>query len=98
MTAAIVPTQVGLLEYRPGNWPVEEQHEAVDAVRMGMRVDEVTVRVGMDVPAVQAPDSSLNYFVDETPDQPTLFEADFVLIGSVEQVRTDLDASGRAGR
>ncbi|MEC5404450.1 TIM barrel protein [Paraburkholderia sp. MPAMCS5] len=31
------------------------------------------------LPAVQAPDSSLNYFVDETPDQPTLFEADFVL-------------------
>jgi len=31
------------------------------------------------VPAVQAPDGSLNYFVDETPDQPTLFEADFVL-------------------
>lgn len=29
--------------------------------------------------AVQAPDGSLNYFVDETPDQPTLFEADFVL-------------------
>jgi 4-hydroxyphenylpyruvate dioxygenase len=31
------------------------------------------------LPAVQAPDGSLNYFVDETPDQPTLFEADFVL-------------------
>ncbi|RAS34534.1 bifunctional sugar phosphate isomerase/epimerase/4-hydroxyphenylpyruvate dioxygenase family protein [Paraburkholderia bryophila] len=31
------------------------------------------------LPAVQAPDSSLNYFVDETPDRPTLFEADFVL-------------------
>ncbi|HZZ09347.1 MAG TPA: TIM barrel protein [Paraburkholderia sp.] len=31
------------------------------------------------LPAVQAPDSSLNYFVDETPEQPTLFEADFVL-------------------
>ncbi len=31
------------------------------------------------VPAVQAPDGSLNYFVNEQPDQPTLFEADFVL-------------------
>ncbi|MFM0740868.1 TIM barrel protein [Paraburkholderia xenovorans] len=31
------------------------------------------------LPAVQAPDGSLNYFVDETPEQPTLFEADFVL-------------------
>jgi 4-hydroxyphenylpyruvate dioxygenase len=31
------------------------------------------------LPAVQAPDSSLNYFVDEAPNQPTLFEADFVL-------------------
>ncbi|RKF46854.1 bifunctional sugar phosphate isomerase/epimerase/4-hydroxyphenylpyruvate dioxygenase family protein [Paraburkholderia fungorum] len=31
------------------------------------------------LPAVQAPDGSLNYFVDETPDQPTLFEADFIL-------------------
>ncbi|WP_345816075.1 TIM barrel protein [Paraburkholderia sp. PREW-6R] len=31
------------------------------------------------LPAVQAPDSSLNYFVDEAPEQPTLFEADFVL-------------------
>lgn len=31
------------------------------------------------LPAVQAPDSSLNYFVDEAPDRPTLFEADFVL-------------------
>ncbi|WP_118180309.1 bifunctional sugar phosphate isomerase/epimerase/4-hydroxyphenylpyruvate dioxygenase family protein [Paraburkholderia phosphatilytica] len=31
------------------------------------------------LPAVQAPDGSLQYFVDETPDAPTLFEADFVL-------------------
>ncbi|MGA7779756.1 MAG: TIM barrel protein [Paraburkholderia sp.] len=31
------------------------------------------------LPAVRAPDGSLNYFVDETPDTPTLFEADFVL-------------------
>nr|WKF62020.1 4-hydroxyphenylpyruvate dioxygenase [Paraburkholderia busanensis] len=31
------------------------------------------------LPTVQAPDGSLNYFVDESPDQPTLFEADFVL-------------------
>ena len=33
------------------------------------------------LPAVRAPDGSLNYFVDETPDAPTLFEADFVLDG-----------------
>lgn len=31
------------------------------------------------LPAVRAPDGSLNYFVDETPDEPTLFEADFLL-------------------
>ncbi|SDG35588.1 bifunctional sugar phosphate isomerase/epimerase/4-hydroxyphenylpyruvate dioxygenase family protein [Paraburkholderia phenazinium] len=31
------------------------------------------------LPAVRAPDGSLNYFVDETPDAPTLFEADFLL-------------------
>ncbi len=31
------------------------------------------------VPAVRAPDGSLSYFVDEAPDAPTLFEADFVL-------------------
>jgi 4-hydroxyphenylpyruvate dioxygenase len=32
------------------------------------------------VPAVQGPDGSLNYFVNEKPGQPTLFEADFTLI------------------
>ncbi|HKT99677.1 MAG TPA: TIM barrel protein [Paraburkholderia sp.] len=31
------------------------------------------------VPAVQAPDGSLNYFVNENPGEPTLFEADFIL-------------------
>jgi len=31
------------------------------------------------VPAVQAPDGSLDYFVDEEPGQPTIFEADFEL-------------------
>lgn len=31
------------------------------------------------LPAVRAPDGSLNYFVDETPNAPTLFEADFLL-------------------
>ncbi|RFU44049.1 bifunctional sugar phosphate isomerase/epimerase/4-hydroxyphenylpyruvate dioxygenase family protein [Paraburkholderia sp. DHOC27] len=31
------------------------------------------------LPAVRAPDGSLNYFVDETPNAPTLFQADFVL-------------------
>ena len=34
------------------------------------------------LPAVQAPDGSLDYFVDETPDEPTLFESDFVLTGT----------------
>ncbi|HEY1997023.1 bifunctional sugar phosphate isomerase/epimerase/4-hydroxyphenylpyruvate dioxygenase family protein [Paraburkholderia sp.] len=33
------------------------------------------------LPAVRAPDGSLNYFVDELPDEPTLFEADFILNG-----------------
>ena len=32
------------------------------------------------VPAVKAPDGSLIYFVNERPDEPTLFEADFELI------------------
>ena len=41
------------------------------------------------VPAVQAPDGSLNYFVRETPDQPTLFEADFSL--------TDIDGPVEVG-
>ena len=31
------------------------------------------------VPSVQAPDGSLEYFVDEVPGEPTLYEADFVL-------------------
>ncbi|WP_133645975.1 bifunctional sugar phosphate isomerase/epimerase/4-hydroxyphenylpyruvate dioxygenase family protein [Paraburkholderia flava] len=41
------------------------------------------------IPAVRAPDGSLNYFVDETPDQPTLFEADFAL--------TDIDGPNEVG-
>ncbi|MDE1182691.1 sugar phosphate isomerase/epimerase and 4-hydroxyphenylpyruvate domain-containing protein [Paraburkholderia sp.] len=41
------------------------------------------------LPAVQAPDGSLNYFVDEAPDAPTLFEADFVL--------TDVDGPSEVG-
>lgn len=32
------------------------------------------------VPAVRAPDGSLNYLVNEKSEQPTLFEADFMLI------------------
>ncbi len=31
------------------------------------------------VPGVRAPDGSLHYFVDARPDEPTLYEADFVL-------------------
>jgi 4-hydroxyphenylpyruvate dioxygenase len=41
------------------------------------------------VPAIQAPDGSLNYFVNETPDEPTLFEADFAL--------TDIDGPSEVG-
>ncbi|WP_322054344.1 bifunctional sugar phosphate isomerase/epimerase/4-hydroxyphenylpyruvate dioxygenase family protein [Paraburkholderia bannensis] len=41
------------------------------------------------VPAVQAPDGSLNYFVNEEPGKPTLFEADFVL--------TDVDGPTEVG-
>jgi 4-hydroxyphenylpyruvate dioxygenase len=48
----------------------------------GFRYAPFSGRVGPNervLPAVQGPDGSLNYFVDEAPDQPTLFEADFVL-------------------
>lgn len=41
------------------------------------------------VPAVQAPDGSLNYFVNEEPGKPTLFEADFAL--------TDVDGPTEVG-
>jgi 4-hydroxyphenylpyruvate dioxygenase len=41
------------------------------------------------VPAIQGPDGSLNYLVDESADQPTLFEADFVL--------TDIDGPSEVG-
>lgn len=41
------------------------------------------------VPAVQGPDGSLDYFVTEQPDQPTLFEADFML--------TDIDGPSEVG-
>ncbi|HTR11254.1 MAG TPA: TIM barrel protein [Paraburkholderia sp.] len=41
------------------------------------------------VPAVQGPDGSLNYFVNEEPGQPTLFEADFTL--------TDIDGPVEVG-
>ena len=47
------------------------------------------------LPAVRAPDGSLNYFVDETPDAPTLFEADFVLDETAQPAHparlTDID-------
>jgi 4-hydroxyphenylpyruvate dioxygenase len=48
----------------------------------GFRYAPFSGRIGPNervLPAVQAPDASLNYFVDEAPDEPTLFEADFVL-------------------
>jgi 4-hydroxyphenylpyruvate dioxygenase len=41
------------------------------------------------VPAIQAPDGSLNYFVNEQPGEPTLFEADFAL--------TDVDGPTEVG-
>ena len=41
------------------------------------------------VPGVQAPDGSLDYFVDETPGAPTLYESDFVL--------TDVDGPVEVG-
>ena len=41
------------------------------------------------VPAVRSPDGSLNYLVNERSDQPTLFEADFVL--------TDIDGPSEVG-
>jgi 4-hydroxyphenylpyruvate dioxygenase len=41
------------------------------------------------VPAVRSPDGSLNYLVNERADQPTLFEADFVL--------TDIDGPSEVG-
>jgi 4-hydroxyphenylpyruvate dioxygenase len=41
------------------------------------------------LPGVQAPDGSLEYFVDEAPGAPTLYEADFVL--------TDIDGPYEVG-
>jgi 4-hydroxyphenylpyruvate dioxygenase len=41
------------------------------------------------LPGVQAPDGSLEYFVDEAPGTPTLYEADFVL--------TDIDGPYEVG-
>ncbi|SMG01132.1 4-hydroxyphenylpyruvate dioxygenase [Burkholderia singularis] len=41
------------------------------------------------VPGVRAPDGSLEYFVDETPGAPTLYESDFVL--------TDIDGPSEVG-
>jgi len=41
------------------------------------------------VPAVRSPDGSLNYLVNERSDQPTLFEADFLL--------TDIDGPSEVG-
>ncbi|WP_323123390.1 bifunctional sugar phosphate isomerase/epimerase/4-hydroxyphenylpyruvate dioxygenase family protein [Burkholderia alba] len=49
-------------------------------------------QVGPDervLPSVRAPDGSLGYFIDETPDAPTLYEADFVL--------TDIDGPSEVG-
>jgi 4-hydroxyphenylpyruvate dioxygenase len=41
------------------------------------------------VPAIRSPDGSINYLVNETSGQPTLFEADFVL--------TDVDGPNEVG-
>lgn len=41
------------------------------------------------LPSVRAPDGSLNYFVDEAPGAPTLYESDFVL--------TDIDGPSEVG-
>ncbi|MDN7582260.1 bifunctional sugar phosphate isomerase/epimerase/4-hydroxyphenylpyruvate dioxygenase family protein [Burkholderia orbicola] len=41
------------------------------------------------LPSVKAPDGSLEYFVDEAPDTPTLYESDFVL--------TDIDGPTEVG-
>ena len=41
------------------------------------------------VPAVRSPDGSINYLVNETSGQPTLFEADFIL--------TDVDGPSEVG-
>jgi 4-hydroxyphenylpyruvate dioxygenase len=41
------------------------------------------------LPSVQAPDGSLEYFVDEAPNVPTLYESDFVL--------TDIDGPSEVG-
>jgi 4-hydroxyphenylpyruvate dioxygenase len=41
------------------------------------------------VPGVQAPDNSLQYFVDEAPGEPTLYETDFNLTDTGKQDRAD---------
>jgi 4-hydroxyphenylpyruvate dioxygenase len=41
------------------------------------------------VPSVQAPDGSLQYFVDEAPGEPTLYETDFNLDEAPRQPRAD---------
>jgi len=41
------------------------------------------------VPGVQAPDNSLQYFVDEAPGEPTLYETDFNLVDTPKQDRSD---------
>jgi len=41
------------------------------------------------VPGVQAPDNSLQYFVDEAPGEPTLYETDFNLVDTPKQDRPD---------
>jgi len=42
------------------------------------------------VPSVQAPDNSLQYFVDEAPGEPTLYETDFNLTDTGKQDRADI--------
>ncbi len=47
------------------------------------------------VPSVQAPDSSLQYFVDEAPGEPTLYETDFNLTDTGKTGRVDHPAPHR---
>ncbi|PVY28693.1 4-hydroxyphenylpyruvate dioxygenase [Paraburkholderia silvatlantica] len=69
-------------------------HDAREALERaaGFGYPPFSGRVGPNermVPAVQGPDGSLNYFVNEEPGQPTLFEADFAL--------TDIDGPVEVG-
>jgi len=49
------------------------------------------------VPGVRAPDGSLHYFVDARPNEPTLYEADFVLNASASASDAAKMKAGQAG-